>query len=205
MSPEAELDSLDWVIEVFGDRYGAKSEPTASGRPREQVPVSISEEALWLQLEHLPVRKAVPPDAAPSVVWRACSAQVTQFISDRSMETGSSCCSTTVGGCLSGLTSQAENIMRLLIVQARECIHQLVQEWPQCAYLPHYHGAQTRLQTLLSGTGRQCTTSHQHSSTQGGSASSTQLGRTSGLNGLIRSVRPGAMARYQRGSRASSG
>ena len=60
MSPEAELD---WNIEVFGDRYGAKSEPTASGRPREQVPVSISAEAIWLQLEHLPVRKAVPPDA----------------------------------------------------------------------------------------------------------------------------------------------
>ena len=84
MSPEAELD---WIIEVFGERYGARPEPIASGRPRQHEPVQISAEALQFQLEHLPVRKAVPQDAAPSVVWRACSEQVTQFITDKVNET----------------------------------------------------------------------------------------------------------------------
>ena len=76
MTPEAELN---WIIEEFGDRYGARPAPPR-GKPRECPPLQVQECEIWRQLEHLRVRKAVPPTAAPSVIWRACSTELTPFI-----------------------------------------------------------------------------------------------------------------------------
>ncbi|CAE7475779.1 unnamed protein product [Symbiodinium sp. CCMP2456] len=79
MTPEAELD---WIIEAFGERYGARAPPQTT-RARQFPPVQVSEAEVWHQLEHLPVRKAVPRSAAPSVLWRACSSEIAHFITQQ--------------------------------------------------------------------------------------------------------------------------
>ncbi|CAE7251454.1 unnamed protein product, partial [Symbiodinium sp. CCMP2456] len=157
MAPEAELN---WIISEFGDRYGARQAPQAAGKPREQHPVQISASALQFELDHLPVRKAVPSDAAPSAVWKACSLEVADFITSQinqrwrqeTLAVPQRWADASVA-----LLPKPKNkndapldwrpiglqhpvgksIMRLVIAKAKDHIHQLVQEWPQCAYVPH--------------------------------------------------------------------
>ncbi|CAE7265256.1 unnamed protein product, partial [Symbiodinium sp. CCMP2456] len=158
MAPEAELN---WIISEFGDRYGARQAPQATGKHREQHPVQISASALQFELDHLPVRKAVPSEAAPSAVWKACSLEVADFITNQinqrwrqdTLAVPQRWADASVA-----LLPKPKNkndapldwrpiglqhpigksIMRLVIIaQAKDQIHRLVQEWPQCAYVPH--------------------------------------------------------------------
>ena len=76
MSP---TDEMKWIIQAFGERYGAR-EHNASSRIREHPPVHITEAEILRQLGLLPVRKAVPPEAAPAALWRACIDEVTPII-----------------------------------------------------------------------------------------------------------------------------
>ena len=76
MSP---TDEMKWIIQAFGERYGAR-EHNASFRLREHPPVHITEAEIHRQLGLLPVHKAVPPEAAPAALWRACVDETTPFI-----------------------------------------------------------------------------------------------------------------------------
>ncbi|CAE7686084.1 unnamed protein product [Symbiodinium sp. CCMP2456] len=156
MAPEAELD---WIIEAFGERYGAREPPnTTSIRKHQPVQVSVAE--VWYQLEHLPVRKAVPRSAAPSVVWRACSSEVASFIAQQvntqwqqaELHIEQDWANASVALLPKpkrkndkplewrpiGLQhSIGKGLMKLLITKAKDQIYQLVYCWPQCAYVPH--------------------------------------------------------------------
>ena len=76
MSP---ADEMQWIIQAFGERYGARAH-AASSKPREHSPVQVTEEEVHYQLALLPVRKAVPPEAAPAALWRAYVAETSPFI-----------------------------------------------------------------------------------------------------------------------------
>ncbi|CAE7296954.1 unnamed protein product [Symbiodinium sp. CCMP2592] len=156
MTPEAELD---WIIEEFGERYGARAPPTQA-HIRQHDPIHIGPAEVWHQLEHLPVRKAVPAHMAPSVLWKACSAEVSVFISQQVCEQWSSPVlhvqqewadatvallpkptgknDTPLSWRPIGLQHPVgKSIMKVLIAQAKDQIHDLVKKWPQCAYVPN--------------------------------------------------------------------
>ncbi|CAE7485339.1 unnamed protein product, partial [Symbiodinium sp. CCMP2456] len=156
MTPESELN---WIAEAFGERYGARKQP--QHKPdRQHDPFQVTTADVWHELDRLPLRKAVPPDAAPAAAWKACSAEVSAFIADQvnfhwaqpQLQVQQSWADATVvlipkpagknAGPLDwrpiGLQHPiGKSIMRIVINQARHQINQLVQEWPQCAYVPH--------------------------------------------------------------------
>ncbi|CAE7523074.1 MCAT, partial [Symbiodinium sp. CCMP2456] len=107
------------------------------------------------------MHKAVPAEAAPSVIWRACSSEVAQFISaqinqqwqqehlmvpqrwaDASvallpLPKPKNKNDTPADWRPIGLQHPiGKSIMRIVISQAKDQIHRLVQEWPQCVYVP---------------------------------------------------------------------
>ncbi|CAE7257373.1 unnamed protein product [Symbiodinium sp. CCMP2592] len=156
MTPEAELD---WIIEEFGNRYGARA-PTTLPHIRQQAPVLIGPAEVWHQLEHLPVRKAVPAHMAPSILWKACSTEVSLFISQQVCQQWSSPVlhvqqewadatvallpkptgknDTPLSWRPIGLQHPVgKSIMKIIIAQAKDQIHALVRKWPQCAYVPN--------------------------------------------------------------------
>ncbi|CAE7805071.1 unnamed protein product, partial [Symbiodinium sp. CCMP2592] len=156
MTPQAELD---WIIEEFGSRYGARPMPSI-GKTREHPPLQIQAFELWHQLDHLPVRKAVPCTAAPSVLWKACSTEVTAFVTDQvnhdweqeviSIEQDWADASV-------ALLPKPKNkndtpnswrpigiqhplgkcLMSVVISRAKQNIHNLIYFYPQTAYVPH--------------------------------------------------------------------
>ena len=73
LSPTAELQ---WIVEEFGKRYGSSFSSPAEFPVREHPPVQVQETQVQALLGELQVRKAVPPGAVPSVVWRICSREV---------------------------------------------------------------------------------------------------------------------------------
>ncbi|CAE7223016.1 unnamed protein product [Symbiodinium sp. CCMP2456] len=156
MTPEAELD---WIIEAFGARYGARTPPQTT-RSRQYPPVQVSVAEVWHQLEHLSVRKAVPRSAAPSVLWRACSSEIAQFIAQQvnlqwqqpelQVEQDWADASVALLPKPKGKSDKplewrpiglqhpiGKGLMKILITRAKDQIHQLVYYWPQCAYVPH--------------------------------------------------------------------
>ncbi|CAE7740061.1 MCAT [Symbiodinium sp. CCMP2456] len=155
MAPEAELD---WIIEAFGERYGARS-PPCTKHIRTQPPVQVSAAEVWHHLERLPVRKAVPKAAAPSVLWKACSAEVAPFIaqqvnsqwSSEELHVDQDWANATVALLPKpkgkndrpldwrpiGLQHPVgKGLMKILIGRAKDQIHEMVCHWPQCAYVP---------------------------------------------------------------------
>ena len=167
MTPENELD---WIVEAFGDRYGARP-PQVQNNIRQQQPVRIEVADLWHQLESLNLRKAVPYDAAPSVLWKACSAEVSEFVvhhvnrqwAEQTIMVQQSWADATVA-LLPKPTGKNDTpldwrpigvqhplgkcFMRLIINQAKHQIHQLVKEWPQSAYVPN-RSTHTALKRVL--------------------------------------------------------
>ncbi|CAE7373197.1 unnamed protein product [Symbiodinium sp. CCMP2456] len=156
MTPESELA---WIAEAFGERYGDREPPTQA-HIRRHAPFQVSAEDVRSELEHLPVRKAVPPEAAPSALWKACAAEVAEFIAEQvneqwaqsELKVPQSWADATVA-LIPKPTGKNESpldwrpiglqhpigksIMRIVIDQARHQIYQLVHEWPQCAYVPN--------------------------------------------------------------------
>ena len=211
MTPEAELN---WIIDEFGARYGARTAPSI-GKPREHDPSQIQEYELWHQLEHLPVRKAVPPTAAPSIVWKACSAEVTPFVvkqvnqawqqdvifieqdwADASvalLPEPKSKNDTPLSWRPIGLQHPfGKGVMSIVISRAKRHIHQLVHEFPQTAYVPH-RSTYTALKRVYSHchyvremAARHRLTPHQTSR----NLQSHQQRRTTNQHGSIISFRP---------------
>ena len=70
---------MQWILQAFGERYGARDHADYS-RIRERPTVEVTVAEIHYQLGQLPVRKAVPPTAAPAVLWRACMDEVAPFI-----------------------------------------------------------------------------------------------------------------------------
>ncbi|CAE7338149.1 Pol [Symbiodinium sp. CCMP2592] len=156
LTPEAELD---WIIEEFGARYGARQAPSTS-IAREHPPLQIQECEVWHQLERLPLRKAVPHTAAPSVIWKACSTEITPFITHQVNQAWSQdeliieqdWADATVALLPKPQSKNdtpkswrpigiqhplGKGIMGIVISRAKLQIHQLVQAYPQTAYVPH--------------------------------------------------------------------
>ena len=156
MTPEAELN---WIVDEFGTRYGARDEPLP-GKIREQLPLHIQEWEVWNQREKLPVRKAVPPTAAPPVPWKACSAEITPFVTEQVNQSWQQDVISVEQGWADAIVALlpkpktknhtpsswrpiglqhplGKSLMCVIISRAKHQIHQLVYSVPQTAYMPH--------------------------------------------------------------------
>ncbi|CAE7208423.1 unnamed protein product [Symbiodinium sp. CCMP2592] len=152
-------DELAWIVQAFGDRYGMGTndkgwEPQGHAAP---YPLVQASELAHL-LSHLNVRKAVPRDSAPALLWKACGAHVANIIAD---DVSSQWLQTPTK--VDNRWSDAEvallvkahgrmntpldlrpiglqdplgkGIMSILIQQAREEISHLIRRFPQTAYI----------------------------------------------------------------------
>ena len=158
MSP---TDEMKWIIQAFGERYGAR-EHNASSRLREHPPVQITEAEIHRQLGLLPVRKAVPPEAAPAALWRACIDETTPFIAsevnrqwsepeltiqqdwaDAKARTDSPLDWRPIGL----QNPVGKTLMKILVARAKDQIHQLVTQY-LCAPSQYTHSSEAGLSTL---------------------------------------------------------
>ena len=156
MSP---ADEMQWIIQAFGERYGARAH-AASSKPGEHSPVQVTEEEVHYQLALLPVRKAVPPEAAPAALWRACVAETSPFIarevnqqwSEPELQIRQDWADASVA-LLPKVKARTDSpldwrpiglqnpvgktLMKILVARAKDQIHQLVMQYLQTAYVPH--------------------------------------------------------------------
>eukprot|EP00439_Symbiodinium_sp_Y106_P029955 s1357_g3.t1 len=150
---------MQWIIQAFGERYGARAHATSS-KPREHSPVQVTEEEVHYQLALLPVRKAVPPEAAPAALWRACVAETSPFIArevnqqwrEPELQIRQDWADANVA-LLPKVKARTDSpldwrpiglqnpvgktLMKILVARAKDQIHQLVMQYPQTAYVPH--------------------------------------------------------------------
>ena len=73
MSPEAKLT---WIAEAFGERCGTNFAKPPPDLIRRHQPIALEVAQVRGELQQMPLRKAVPPNAIPSAVWRACLDQI---------------------------------------------------------------------------------------------------------------------------------
>eukprot|EP00439_Symbiodinium_sp_Y106_P011765 s5026_g1.t2 len=160
MSP---TDEMKWIIQAFGERYGAR-EHNASFRLREHPPVHITEAEIHRQLGLLPVHKAVPPEAAPAALWRACVDETTPFIArevNRQWSAPELMIQQEWADANVALLPKAKartdspldwrpiglqnpvgkTLMKILVARAKDQIHQLVMQCPQTAYVQSFEAA----------------------------------------------------------------
>ena len=168
LTPQAELQ---WITEAFGERYGSSFAKTTPFPQREHPPFQVPLELVQAQLEKLQVRKAVPPGAVPSAIWRMCAEEVSGFITNRVNETwsgpqiqveqswvdadvallpkGKKSASTPLDMRPIGLQHPVGKVfMKILIQNARTTITNLVKEWPQTAYVSG-RSTSTAIKTVL--------------------------------------------------------
>ncbi|CAE7350820.1 MCAT [Symbiodinium microadriaticum] len=168
LTPQAELQ---WITEAFGERYGSSFAKVTPFPQREHPPFQAPSELVQAQLAKLQVRKAVPPGAVPSAIWRMCAAEVSGFITNRVNETwsgphiqveqswadadvallpkGKKSASTPLDMRPIGLQHPVGKVfMKILIQNARTTITNLVKEWPQTAYVSG-RSTSTAIKTVL--------------------------------------------------------
>ena len=160
MSP---ADEMQWIIQAFGERYGAREHNTPP-QLREHPPVQVTEEEIQHQLGLLPVRKAVPPEAAPAALWRACVAETSSFIvrevnrqwrepeiriqqdwADASvalLPKAKARTDSPLDWRPIGLQNPVgKTLMKILVARAKDQIHQLVMRYPLCTPPEYTHGS----------------------------------------------------------------
>ena len=200
MSP---TDEMKWIIQAFGERYGAR-EHNASFRLRDHPPVHITVAEIHRQLGLLPVHKAVPPEAAPAALWRACVDETTPFIAsevNRQWSAPELMIQQDWADANVALLPKAKartdspldwrpiglqnpvgkTLMKILVARAKDQIHQLVMQYPQTAYVPH-----RSTHTALKRVYQHCARVRQHCQKQRTTIHEKQAGlqRSSDYGGL---------------------
>ena len=168
MAPEAEVE---WIAQAFGDRYGAVHSAPPGPLHRIHSPVQVQVNDVKAALLQLPARKAVPPGAVPSAVWKACAEQIasplTKAVNQAWSRTaitvqqswadadvallpkGSKQAKTPLDLRPIGLQHPlGKTMMKVLVMQAKDNIATLVKRWPQTAYVPG-RGTTTALKVVL--------------------------------------------------------
>ena len=156
MHPDAELD---WIASAFGERYGTSFAQAPPNLVRQHPPVLLEVKQVREILLQTPLRKAVPPNALPSVVWRACLDQIIHPLVDKVnqdwqkpeirirqdwakadvalLPKGKPNASSPLDWRPIGLQHPlGKAIMKALMQGAKEQIASIVARWPQTAYLP---------------------------------------------------------------------
>ena len=156
MAPEAELD---WIATAFGERYGAEHSALPGPLRRQHPPVQVLMTDVKAALQQLPARKAVPPGVVPSALWKACANQLAGPLTAAVNEAwrqplveiqqpwadadvallpkGSKKAKTPLDLRPIGLQHPlGKTMMKVLTLQAKECIATMVKRWPQTAYIP---------------------------------------------------------------------
>ena len=156
MAPEAELD---WIAQAFGERYGAEHSASPGPLCRQHPPVQVLMTDVKATLQQLPARKAVPPGAVPSALWKACANQLAGPLTVAVNEAwrqplveiqqpwadadvallpkGSKKAKTPLDLRPIGLQHPlGKTMMKVITLQAKDCIAALVKRWPQTAYVP---------------------------------------------------------------------
>ncbi|CAE7725838.1 unnamed protein product, partial [Symbiodinium sp. KB8] len=156
MAPEAELD---WIAQAFGERYGAAHSVSPGPMCRQHPPVQVLMTDVKAALQQLPARKAVPPGAVPSALWKACANQLAGPLTVAVNEAwrqplveiqqpwadadvallpkGSKKAKTPLDLRPIGLQHPlGKTMMKVITLQAKDCIAALVKRWPQTAYVP---------------------------------------------------------------------
>ncbi|CAE7487295.1 unnamed protein product, partial [Symbiodinium sp. KB8] len=155
ISPEAELD---WILEAYGDRYAVDDHqaPISFTFPQHQG-LALDSKVLHFYLQRLNPRKAVPHGTAPAVVWRVCAdllaLPVTQAFNDppdgklmilqRWSDADVALLPKAHGRSESPLDWRpigvqdplGKCLMSTVVAQARQAIHDLIVQYPQCAYV----------------------------------------------------------------------
>ncbi|CAE7341282.1 unnamed protein product, partial [Symbiodinium microadriaticum] len=155
ISPEAELD---WILEAYGGRYAVDPEqaPIHFSFPAHQG-LELNTEDLLFYLRKLNPRKAVPHGTAPAVIWQVCadliappviSAFNTQqdgqpLVLQRWSDADVALLPKAHGRSDSPLDWRpigvqdplGKCLMSTIVAQARQAIHDLITQFPQCAYV----------------------------------------------------------------------
>ena len=165
-------EELSWILEAYGERYGANTPATLKIENGQAAPHPIIyAPALAGVLGRLNPRKAVPRGAAPSILWKACCREVAASVvgsinrnwmqSPPRITQGWSDATVALlpkphGRMNSPLDLRpiglqdplGKGVMTLLLQQAREEIITLIRKYPQTAYLPG-RGTSTALRQVF--------------------------------------------------------
>ena len=165
-------EELSWILEAYGERYGANTPATLKIENGQAAPHPIihAPTLAWV-LGRLNPRKAVPRGAAPSILWKACCREVAASVvgsinrnwmqSPPRITQGWSDATVALlpkphGRMNSPLDLRpiglqdplGKGAMTLLLQQAREEIITLNRKYPQTAYLPG-RGTSTALRQVF--------------------------------------------------------
>ena len=156
MAPEAELE---WIAQVFGERFGEQYSAKPSALLRQHAPAQLDVQEVHQALRHIPARKAVPPGEIPAAFWKACADQIAAPLTHKInqewsmtqvevrqpwanadvalLPKGKKQVKTPLDLRPIGLQHPiGKTLMKVLTLRAKEQIASLVKQWPQTAYVP---------------------------------------------------------------------
>ena len=152
-------EELNWMLQFFGERFGESQDCMPPSRFLSQ-PFLLDAEQLQCQLAKIPVHKAVPKNDPAGVTWKAVADIIAPYVCEYVREEwyphalriptmwtsasmiflqkpGKTGCEPRHWRPIALQDALGKSVISVVTEQAKPWIHMWLQQFPQCAYLPH--------------------------------------------------------------------